>query len=86
MIERRRFVKKWKAAKGTVALLFFTLTVPGEAYAYLDPGTGSFMLQIILGTVFAALFTIKMYWQKLKNFYRKLRGKDPVHVEGEDKP
>lgn len=39
------------------------------AYAYLDPGTGSYALQILLAALFGALFTIKVYWQKLKAFF-----------------
>ncbi len=47
------------------AVLIFT----GDAYAYLDAGTGSYMLQMLLATVAAGMFAIKHYWKKLKGFF-----------------
>lgn len=37
-----------------------------EAHAYLDPGTGSIILQATVAAVASSLFAIKMYWLKLK--------------------
>lgn len=42
---------------------FFT----SRAEAYLDPGTGSFIIQMIVAGVAGSLFLLKTYWQKLKN-------------------
>ena len=39
------------------------------AAAYLDPGTGSFVIQCIVGGVLAAAFTVKQYWLAIKNFF-----------------
>ncbi len=48
---------------------FFILSV--NAYAYLDPGTGS----IILSAIIAGLVTIKTYWnifiEKIKKIFNK---------------
>lgn len=38
-----------------------------DAHAYLDPGTGSMILQILLGGVAGALVVGKLYWHKLKS-------------------
>jgi hypothetical protein len=35
------------------------------AHAYLDPGTGSMILQLLLGGVAGLLLAGKLYWQKL---------------------
>ncbi len=35
------------------------------AHAYLDPGTGSMILQLVLGGVAGLLLAGKLYWQKL---------------------
>lgn len=43
-----------------------------SAYAYIDPGTGSIIIQGIIGFVAAALATIKIYWQKIKLFLKKI--------------
>jgi hypothetical protein len=38
--------------------------------AYLDPGSGSMILQIILGGVAAIAVTAKLYWQRLLRLLR----------------
>jgi hypothetical protein len=38
--------------------------------AYLDPGSGSMILQIIAGGVAAVAVTAKLYWNKLLRFFR----------------
>ncbi len=47
-------------------LLVFATTTP--AYAYLDPGTASMVLQVLLGGLAGALVVGKLYWAKLKAF------------------
>lgn len=46
----------------TVLLLLFVT----DTKAYLDPGTGSMLLQVILGGVAAVGVAIKLYWHKLR--------------------
>jgi hypothetical protein len=41
----------------------------GQAHAYLDPGTGSYIFQVLVATIIGALFTVKIFWQKIKNFF-----------------
>ena len=43
-----------------------------NAYAYLDPGTGSFILQAIIGFLAAISAGFLYYWAKVKNFFIKL--------------
>jgi hypothetical protein len=40
-----------------------------EAHAYLDPGTGSLLLQGILALIAGAAVTLKLYWGKFKSFF-----------------
>ena len=42
-----------------------------KAFAYLDPGTGSIILQGILGAIAAGATYCSMYWQKIKNLFSK---------------
>lgn len=49
-----------------VILGIFLLLLLGNAHAYLDPGTGSMLLQVILGGVAAVGVAIKLYWHKLR--------------------
>ena len=40
-----------------------------DAHAYLDPGTGSAVIQMVVAGVMGALFVIKMYRRKLKGYF-----------------
>ena len=37
-----------------------------NAWAYLDPGTGSFILQMLLGGIAGMLVVGRLYWEKVK--------------------
>ena len=50
-----------------VIIISFVFTT--SANAYLDPGTGSIILQAILGFIAASIATISLYWSKLKFFF-----------------
>ena len=54
-----------------VVLIIF----PTKAFAYLDPGTGSIILQAILGFIAATIASISIYWEKFKSLISKLFGK-----------
>ena len=41
-----------------------------NAYAYLDPGTGSMILQVLAGGVAAVAVMGKLYWRRLSRFLR----------------
>ena len=42
-----------------------------EAFAYLDPGTGSMILQGVIAAIAVVGFTIKSYWYKIRSFFGK---------------
>ena len=50
-------------------------------YAYLDAGTGSLLLQALLGGLAGLAYVGKLYWQRIKVFGRKLFG-----ARGSDDP
>lgn len=37
-----------------------------SAHAYIDPGTGSMVVQVLIGTIVGVGVAIKVYWYKLK--------------------
>jgi dolichol kinase len=53
----------------TFAGLLATIFYSAPAYAYLDPGTGSIILQLLLGGVAGGLVIFKLYWARLKSFF-----------------
>lgn len=55
-----------------VAALFL---IPVPAHAYLDPGTGSIILQVLMAGILGALFTIKSMWRNIKAFFVRITGR-----------
>ena len=49
----------------TISLLFGEFFI-SDAYAYLDPGTGSVIIQAIIGALVGVGIAVKIYWIKLK--------------------
>ena len=43
--------------------------------AYLDPGSGSFLLQLLIAGIVGVLFLLRMYWGKVKSFFRRVLGR-----------
>jgi len=52
-----------------IIAIFF---IVGNSYAYLDPGTGSLILQAVIGFLAAVSAGVMHYWSKLKIFFLKL--------------
>ena len=64
-----------------LSLPIATLAFP--AYAYLDPGTGSMILQMLIAGLAAAAVVGKLYWLKIKSYFG-LNPKGEAAVESED--
>ena len=47
------------------------VAAPSPAFAYIDPGTGSLLLQSIIGAVVTGLTVGRIYWEKIKSFFGK---------------
>ena len=67
---------------GLVALLQAVFAPP--AHAYLDPGTGSYIFQLLLAGVVGLAFVIKVFWSRIKSFFSKLFSRN--HAQVEEKP
>ena len=63
------------------AIVILILTVV-NSFAYLDPGTGSMMFQIVTGVILAAFFTVKLWWNNLLKLIFRFREKDSENGEG----
>ena len=50
--------------------------------AYLDPGTGSMLLQLLVGGVAAIGVTAKFYWRRILRFVR-IRKDEPAPADRE---
>ena len=45
-------------------IIFINFFFINNAYAYIDPGSGSIILQALLGALAAAGATVSIYWNK----------------------
>jgi hypothetical protein len=52
----------------------------GLTLAYIDPGTGSFLVQALVAAVAGIAVTLRMYWSKIRSIF----GGTTVAAEGED--
>ena len=43
--------------------------------AYLDPGSGSYLIQLLLAGLLGSLFVVKSSWGKIKGFFQRLFGR-----------
>ena len=68
-----------KCLSGLAAcIVFLFLVLDKNAYAYLDPGTGSYVFQLIAASLFAGLLLFKNSWIKIKDiFIRFFRTRGP---------
>lgn len=56
-------------------MLFICLIPTKNVHAYLDPGTGSYIIQIIIGATFGAGYVIKVYFGRIVGFFKNLGSK-----------
>ena len=52
------------------AIFYFVLAVP--IHAYIDPGSGSYFLQLLIAGLLAGLYSLKIYWAKVRGFLGKI--------------
>jgi hypothetical protein len=55
------------------------------AHAYIDPGSGSMLLQLLLGGVAGLLLALKIFWRSILSFFH-IKSADKKETPGKDKP
>ena len=65
----------------TVILFLWSIK---DAHAYIDPGTGSYIIQVIIGGVLGAAFALKVYWKKVKSYFANLLSKQTKNDKNEN--
>jgi hypothetical protein len=68
-----KFLSKKYSALHFILILFFAF--PAEAYAYIDLGSGSYLIQAIIALALGMLFTIKLYFRKFIDIFKKKKNK-----------
>jgi len=55
-----------------LGLTLMIAIIPHIAFAYIDPGTGSYIIQIAIAALVGGLFAVKMFWIRIKTFITSL--------------
>ena len=63
-------------------LLTQSLMPPTEELAYLDPGSGSFLIQLLIGVLLGSMVFLRKYWSQLRDFLSRISGKSPSPAKG----
>lgn len=61
----------------SLAVLTTVILSNSPAYAYLEPGTSSMIIQMIIGAIAGVGVTLKIYWHKVVGFLSSLRKDKP---------
>lgn len=52
-----------------LSALMVALLAPRPAHAYLDPTSGSILLQVLLGGVAGAVLALKLFWGRILSWF-----------------
>ena len=61
--------------------LMLSLLWTQSAFAYLDPGSGSAIMSVIIGFFVAIGVLIKTFWYKIKNFFALSKPKKNINAK-----
>ena len=61
--------------KNSIFLFIVYFAFQVNAHAYLDPGTGSIILQGIIAAIALVGSYLSFYWKKVKDFFKKFSKK-----------
>lgn len=73
----KRLIRPGNATVTIVAVAGMLFSTPG--YAYLDPGTGSIILQGLLAGLAVAIGVVRGYWQQVKSYLAAWKSKSEVN-------
>jgi Na+/proline symporter len=54
------------------ALALAVIAMVNVAHAYLDPGTGSYIWQLLIGVLFGGVFAAGVFWRRTLAFLKRL--------------
>ena len=71
----RNSMPRWAKFVWTILVFAIIVWMPNnQAHAYLDPGSSSFIIQIIVAGLLGMVMTLRFYWVRITNAIRNLLG------------
>jgi hypothetical protein len=55
----------------TAFALLLLIASTGAAHAYVDPGTGSYVIQLIIAALAGIALATRIYWGRIKGFFAR---------------
>lgn len=55
-----------------IVIVLSLLMFPKQAYAYLDPGSNSYLFQMAVASFLGIVFTVKVFFKRIADFVRNL--------------
>jgi hypothetical protein len=62
-----------------LVVLAWVTIFPTEAMAYLDPGTGSLIIQSVIAALAAVGFGMRVYWSRIRGWFTRSEQPKPPH-------
>ena len=79
-----------RVAVYVTSVLLFWFIAAQPAKAYIDPGSSSFIIQILIGAAAGGALAIATFWRRIAAFFRRNKGDDgtstPDAAPPEDAP
>ena len=78
----------------TVFFMLSALLIPvRQAHAYLDPGTGSYIIQIVIAGLLGAALSVRLFWHRIVGLFTGSQEatqeagqqSNPVETDGDSK-
>jgi hypothetical protein len=67
-------------------MVVWTLILAPQAFAYLDPGTGSLIVQSIVAALAAAGFAVRLYWRRIQSWFTRSTNRSDSASDEHRKP
>lgn len=67
--------------KKSFVLLAIFLGVTTRCFGYIDPGTGSYLIQILIAAFVGLSLGIRIFWNKIKSIWGKLFSREKIQPE-----
>ncbi|GJL64986.1 hypothetical protein [Candidatus Nitrospira salsa] len=65
-------MKELKLFMSLVMLMqLFQLIMSSHAFAYIDPGTGSYLFQMLMAGLLGSMFALKMMWRNIRVYFSR---------------
>jgi hypothetical protein len=65
-----------RIATYVASMFLFWLIAPLSAHAYIDPGSSSFIIQMLIGAAAGLALAIATFWRRIAGFFSRRFGKD----------